>query len=127
MVRAAAARSGLAVSAWLDRVISQAASEDTARAATPKSETEAGESTLRADHARIDDLASKLERLAQHAAWIAPSLNDGAGQFLRLEHALNRLSERLSACVFEPADAGYQYQQGAGRASLLTRLLAPRN
>jgi hypothetical protein len=80
MVRAAARRSGLSVSEWLDRVITRAAcEEDTARAATPKSETEAGESTLRAFHARIDDLASKVERLTQHAAWLPPSLNDGAG------------------------------------------------
>jgi hypothetical protein len=128
MVRAAARRSGLSVSEWLDRVITQAAcEEDTLGAATPKSETEAGESTLRAVHARIDDLASKVERLAQHAAWLPPSPHDGAGQLLRLEYALNRLSDRLSACVLEPVDAPYQYQQAPGRASLLTRLLAPRN
>jgi hypothetical protein len=128
MVRAAARRSGLSVSEWLDRVITQAAAEEgTERAANPRSDMEAGESTLRAVHARIDELAGRIERLAQHAAWLSPSVNDGAGQLLRLEYALNRLTERLCASMLEPVDPVYQYQQGSGRGSLLTRLLAPRN
>ncbi len=139
MVRAAARRSGVSVSQWLDRVITQAAAEDeeATSASAPHPESRLRDSAIEAVHARIDDLASKVERLAQHAARnpqhvipqhiIPRHAGDGPVQLLRLEQALNRLSDRLSACVFEPAEPNYQYPQVPGRAGLLTRFLGPRN
>jgi hypothetical protein len=133
MVRAAARRSGISVSQWLDQVITQAAAEeDITSASAPQPEPRLGDSAIQAVHARIDELASKVERLAQHAArnpqHMSPQhTGDGPVQLLRLEQALNRLSDRLSACVFEPAEPSYQYPQVPGRAGLLTRFLGPRN
>jgi hypothetical protein len=132
MVRAAARRCGLSVSQWLDWVITEAAAEKGARPAGAPSENreealDDNELTIRAVHKRIDDIASQIERLAQHENCVPqPAQHDGS--LLRLEHAINRLSDRLHTCILEmPSDPSYQYQQPSGRVGLFSRLLSARN
>ncbi|TMJ25213.1 MAG: hypothetical protein E6G96_16120 [Alphaproteobacteria bacterium] len=134
MIRSAARRAGLPVSQWLDSVIKSAAeaSEQPSPAATdhgnetPKAE----ELSMTALHERIAQLATQIGRLVQQneSASAASDRPEGMLQLVRLEDAINRLTERLHSCVIEvPYEPSYQLQQSSPKPGLFSRLLASRH
>lgn len=131
MVTAAARRSGLSVSQWLDAVIVEAAAKQgvsLARSASENREQEQSynEPTITAVHKRLDDLAEKIDQSAKYSRSLPEPMAhfDTRILLLRLEDAINRLADQLQHSIVDiPSDSGDLYRAN-GRAGFFSRLLS---
>jgi hypothetical protein len=128
MIRAAARRTALSVSEWLNWAINSAAKQTRQPQRSGNKTVSEAELTTSALHKRMEHLAGQIDQLLQQNSPHAESANlaHGIAQMRRLEDAINRLCDRLHSCTIEvPPDP--TYYASPARPRMFPRLVATRN
>ena len=128
MIRAAARRTALSVSEWLNWAINSAAKQTRQPQRSGNKKVSEAELTMSALHKRMEHLAGQIDQLMKQNSPRTVSANpaDGIMQMRRLEDAINRLCDRLHSCAIEVPPDPTCYAPPA-RPRMFPRLVATRD